>query len=122
MQQTMTQFATYSSDIPRELLEQETLTVLGLKVFNTQTFFPAGTIPPSIRWYVTYGYGDGEFISRHFDSNGKLRCRTSANPAREHSSLFDAITSTIDRIELALAYSEAEKILLDRFALIGYWP
>lgn len=118
----MTQFATYSSDIPRELLEQETLTVLGIKVFNTQTFFPAGTIPPSIRWYVTYGYDDGEFISRHFDSNGKLCCRTSANPDREHSSLFDAITSTINRIELALAYGEAQKILLDQFALIGYWP
>lgn len=99
-------------DIPADLIEQEALTLLGIEVVDRQDYTHKCVPHGDLRWWVHRG--ETELLGA-ISSWGK-RFHTPVSAFNGYGTLFEAATSFILRGEVALAKSDAEVMLRDRFA------
>ena len=104
-----------SESVPQDLIEDEALKGLELEVVDNEVLVDWVIPHGELRWFV---YRSGVCIGavKTWERDGELSYHTPISPYRGYSSLFEALTSFLPRGEVALAYSDAECELRERFA------
>lgn len=96
--------------LPTDLVEELTLDLLGLEIIDREDYTTDVIPHGDIRFLVALGDKQIAGISTWVDNSFVL------TSGKSYATLFDAVTSFIPRGELALAYSDAQTQLRDRFA------
>jgi hypothetical protein len=97
------------AQVPQDLTEDLTLTLLGLEIVDRQDYIDECVPHGDIRYWVHRG----DVLIGAISTWGKRYVLTSG---KTYATLFDAVTSFSPRGEVALAYSDAQSQLRERFA------
>ncbi len=97
------------AQVPQDLTEDLTLTLLGLDVVDRQDYIDECVPHGDIRYWVNRG----DILIGAVSTWGKRFALTSG---KTYPTLFEAVTSFSPRGEVALAYSDAQSQLRERFA------
>ena len=95
--------------VPQDLTEELTLTLLGLEIVDRQDYVDECVAHGDIRYWVQRA----DVVIGAISTWGKRYVLTSG---KSYATLFDAVTSFSPRGEVALAYSDAQTQLQERFA------
>ena len=95
--------------VPQDLTEDLTLTLLGLEIIDRQDYIDECVPHGDVRFLVQRA----DVVIGAISTWGKRYVLTSG---KSYATLFDAVTSFSPRGELALAYSDAQSQLRERFA------
>jgi hypothetical protein len=98
-----------AQEVPQDLTEDLTLTLLGLEIVDRQDYIDECVPHGDIRYWVNRG----DILIGAISTWGKRFVLTSG---KTYSTLFDAVTSFSPRGEVALSYSDAQSQLRERFA------
>jgi hypothetical protein len=98
-----------AQEVPQDLTEDLTLTLLGLEIVDRQDYIDECVPHGDIRYWVNRG----DVLIGAISTWGKRFVLTSG---KTYATLFDAVTSFSPRGEVALAYSDAQSQLRERFA------
>ena len=97
------------SEVPQDLTQELTLTLLGLEIVDHQDYIDECVVHGDIRYWVNLG----DVVIGAISTWGKRFVLTSG---KSYATLFDAATAFSPRGEVALAYSDAQSQLQERFA------
>lgn len=98
-----------AQEVPQDLTEELTLTLLGLEIVDRQDYVDECVAHGDIRYWVQRA----DVVIGAISTWGKRYVLTSG---KSYATLFDAVTSFSPRGEVALAYSDAQTQLQERFA------
>ena len=98
-----------SKEVPQDLTEDLTLTLLGLEIIDRQDYIDECVPHGDVRYWVQRG----DVVIGAISTWGGRFALTSG---KTYATLFDAATAFSPRGEVALAYSDAQSQLQERFA------
>ena len=99
-------------EIPIDLIEQETLNLLGISIVDRQDYIDDCIPQGDIRYWVNRG--DTQLLGGI--SQRGTRFDTPWSPIGSYSTLYKAATSFLGRGEVNSAYRQAQASLIRRFA------